>query len=64
MTVFTSILLFHNPITVVGLVGYLICVAGVFCYGRAKHVAVQQPKAPPEEEALLKPGVLASPLAT
>jgi hypothetical protein len=57
VAVVVSILIFHNPITMPGLMGYLVCVGGVFWYGRAKQLARQQPKAPLEEETPLKAGV-------
>lgn len=37
MAVVISILLFKNPVTVVGIGGYMVTVAGVVAYGEAKR---------------------------
>eukprot|EP00884_Botryococcus_braunii_P000252 jgi/Botrbrau1/10227/Bobra.0362s0017.1 len=42
IAVFISILVFQNPITLIGSGGYLITVTGVFCYGLAKKRAAQK----------------------
>lgn len=42
IAVIISILVFQNPITLIGSGGYLITVVGVFCYGLAKKRAAQK----------------------
>ena len=49
-----SIAVFRNPVTYIGSAGYLITVAGVFCYGLAKRRAAQK-AVQEKEDPPLKP---------